>query len=76
PIQKLFRSPTVRQLAGVIREAPKQRFMSIPRADPQQAYYRLSSQQERLYVLQQFEAIGTAYNVTWAAQVQGPFDPV
>ncbi|QQZ58524.1 hypothetical protein JI735_17085 [Paenibacillus sonchi] len=50
--------------------------MSIPRADPQQAYYRLSSQQERLYVLQQFEAIGTAYNVTWAAQVQGPFDPV
>ncbi|WP_039833663.1 condensation domain-containing protein, partial [Paenibacillus sonchi] len=39
-------------------------------------YYRLSSQQERLYVLQQFEAIGTAYNVTWAAQVQGPFDPV
>ncbi|MEC0173210.1 condensation domain-containing protein, partial [Paenibacillus graminis] len=76
PIQKLFRAPTVRQLAGLIREAPKQRFVPIPRADPQQAYYRLSSQQERLYVLQQFEAIGTAYHVTWAAQVQGPFDPV
>ncbi|WP_036705633.1 phosphopantetheine-binding protein, partial [Paenibacillus graminis] len=55
PIQKLFRAPTVRQLAGLIREAPKQRFVPIPQADPQQTYYWLSSQQERLYVLQQFE---------------------
>ncbi|WP_053079585.1 non-ribosomal peptide synthetase [Brevibacillus brevis] len=73
PIQTLFRSPTVQQLAEVIRRSPKTNVVSIPTAESQE-YHRLSSEQERLYVLEQFEDVGTAYNVPWAAHVYGPLD--
>lgn len=83
PIPTLFRKPTVRQLAEVIRQSPQTAQsqsqsdpVATPRAGKQrdQTYYRLSSEQERLYVLAQFEHVGTAYNVPWAAVVYGPFD--
>ncbi|MDH6351844.1 non-ribosomal peptide synthetase [Brevibacillus sp. 1238] len=73
PISTLFRKPTIQQLAEVIRHSPKTSVDAIPTAGGQQ-YHRLSSEQERLYVLEQFEHVGTAYNVPWAAHVSGPFD--
>ncbi|MGX5763540.1 phosphopantetheine-binding protein, partial [Brevibacillus parabrevis] len=73
PISTLFRKPTIQQLAEVIRHSPKTSVAAIPTAGGQQ-YHRLSSEQERLYVLEQFEHVGTAYNVPWAAHVSGPFD--
>ncbi|MGX5763539.1 phosphopantetheine-binding protein, partial [Brevibacillus parabrevis] len=73
PIHTLFRQPTIQQLAEVIRHSPKTSVASILPAGGQE-YYRLSSEQERLYVLEQFEHVGTAYNVPWAAHVSGPFD--
>ncbi|WP_431809072.1 amino acid adenylation domain-containing protein [Brevibacillus agri] len=73
PIHMLFRQPTIQQLAEVIRHSPKTSVASIPAAGGQE-YYRLSSEQERLYVLEQFEHVGTAYNVPWATVVYGPFD--
>jgi len=74
-IQKLFRAPTVQQLAEVIRQSPQNSFVPIPEVGKQE-YHRLSREQERMYILQQLEEIGTAYNVTWAAHVRGPLDIV
>ncbi|TGV17841.1 non-ribosomal peptide synthetase, partial [Mesorhizobium sp. M00.F.Ca.ET.186.01.1.1] len=73
PIHTLFRQPTIQQLAEVIRHSPKTSVASILPAGGQQ-YHRLSSEQERLYVLEQFEHVGTAYNVPWAAHMSGSFD--
>jgi tyrocidine synthetase-3 len=73
PLRELFHRPTIRQLAGAIRH-------SAPAADKEaqlveeREYYRLSSAQKRLYILQQMDPGNTVYNLPQAVRLQGEFD--
>ncbi|TYP76738.1 non-ribosomal peptide synthetase [Paenibacillus methanolicus] len=73
PLRALFTSPTLEGFAAAIQEANESRFASISPA-PEQAYYPVSSAQKRLYVLQQMEETGTAYNISSALRIEGELD--
>jgi amino acid adenylation domain-containing protein len=66
----IFNAPSLRQLAAFIRDAIKQRYISIRPVESRE-YYPLSSMQKRLYVLQQLEGVGTGYHVPMIVAVQG-----
>jgi amino acid adenylation domain-containing protein/thioester reductase-like protein len=71
-LAELFREPTIRGLAGFLKKAKddlpgninKRVDIYIP-LEPveKREYYPVSSAQKRLYILQQMEAIGIAYNL-------------
>ncbi|NIM14691.1 MAG: amino acid adenylation domain-containing protein [Candidatus Aminicenantes bacterium] len=71
-LAELFRDPTIRGLAGFIKKVTKDIAGNIDEAvdiyiplEPveKREYYPVSSAQKRLYILQQMEAIGIAYNL-------------
>ncbi|MGD2089379.1 MAG: amino acid adenylation domain-containing protein [Candidatus Aminicenantes bacterium] len=59
---ELFQQPTIRGLAGYIRGAKEDKFSPIEPTEKRE-YYPLSSAQKRLYILQQMESSGIAYNL-------------
>jgi amino acid adenylation domain-containing protein/non-ribosomal peptide synthase protein (TIGR01720 family) len=61
-LTEVFKNPYPRALAGYIKEAVTEKFASIKPVEKKE-YYALSSAQKRLYVLQQMELTGTAYNM-------------
>ncbi|MCP5053325.1 MAG: amino acid adenylation domain-containing protein, partial [bacterium] len=61
-LTELFRTPTIRGLAQYIRSAAPERYAAIEPAEKRE-YYVLSSAQNRLYMLQQMDLNGTAYNM-------------
>jgi amino acid adenylation domain-containing protein len=72
-ITDIFRSPTVRRLAAVIREAKRQAFETIPRAEKKD-YYPVSSAQSRLYFLQRMDVNATVYNLPHGMRISGNID--
>ncbi len=62
PLSDIFRAPTIRRLAGVIRQSEKNIYQALEPV-PQMEYYPQSSAQKRLYFLARFEDIGTGYNM-------------
>jgi NAD(P)-dependent dehydrogenase (short-subunit alcohol dehydrogenase family)/acyl carrier protein len=75
PLAEIFTYPTIVELSEFIagdnkekksypikKEAPKKQYMSIPPAEKKE-YYVLSSNQKRLYILQQLEPDSAAYNI-------------
>jgi amino acid adenylation domain-containing protein len=75
----LFRDPTIRGLAGYIEKSAgdmdnKQTGVEVYRplqAVEKREYYPLSSAQKRLYILQQMEAAGIAYNLPQVVPLSG-----
>ncbi|MGD2085188.1 MAG: amino acid adenylation domain-containing protein [Candidatus Aminicenantes bacterium] len=61
PLAELFKRPTIRRLAENIRHAVEEKYTPIEVAE-QKEYYPLSSPQKRLYLIQQMDLTGTAYN--------------
>jgi amino acid adenylation domain-containing protein len=80
PLSTLFRSPTVRDLAGVIAEGPHPRPLSHlpplpPPGEGRQAEARvLSFAQERLWLLDRLHPGEATYNMPGALVVEGPLD--
>ncbi|MEJ9164382.1 non-ribosomal peptide synthetase/type I polyketide synthase, partial [Paenibacillus graminis] len=73
-MHEVFQNPTIRELLPVIqRQAPVQA-VTIPKA-PEAEYYPVSSQQKRLYALQQFDEDSIAYNIPGAFVLRGKLDP-
>jgi non-ribosomal peptide synthetase component F len=70
PMADLFKSPTIRQIALIIREASEDRYEGIPSAGEKE-YYPLSSVQQRMYQLQLLDPGSTAYNVSSVMEVEG-----
>jgi amino acid adenylation domain-containing protein len=70
PLKELFRLPTVRNLSHYIRRASQEQFMSIQPVEEKE-HYALSSSQKRIYVLQQFDAGTTAYNLYSVVELEG-----
>lgn len=73
-ISDLFQSPAIEELAKKIKSADKNNYEEIAPA-PAQEFYALSSAQKRLFILDQFEGIGTTYNMPGALKLAGKLDP-
>ncbi|MCP4155364.1 MAG: hypothetical protein GY757_46995, partial [bacterium] len=58
----LFRAPTIRELGNLIEKATKEKSEIIPTLEERE-YYRLSSPQKRLYIMQQMDTADTGYNI-------------
>ncbi|NOQ27229.1 MAG: amino acid adenylation domain-containing protein, partial [Bacteroidales bacterium] len=61
-LREIFESQTIKSQAKLIDSTESNSYFSIPKAKVQ-AYYALSSSQQRLYLLQQMELGSTAYNM-------------
>ncbi|MCP4218077.1 MAG: AMP-binding protein, partial [bacterium] len=62
PLAEVFKTPTIRALAQFIKHSLKKEFVSIEPVEKKE-YYPLSSEQKRMYILQQMEINGTVYNM-------------
>ncbi|MGD2084798.1 MAG: amino acid adenylation domain-containing protein [Candidatus Aminicenantes bacterium] len=62
PLTDIFTSPTIRELAGYIKAAALEKYISIEPAEVKE-YYVLSSAQKRLYILQQMDLNNSSYNM-------------
>jgi len=72
-LKDVFDHPTVRELSGLIMAAEASTFSSVPCSEKKE-YYIATPDQERMYALNQFEGIGTTYNLAMTIQLNGPFD--
>ncbi|AMA54631.1 hypothetical protein AN935_00005 [Bacillus inaquosorum] len=70
----VFAHPTVEGLASVIREGTDSPYEAMKPAEKREAY-PVSSAQKRIYVLQQLEDGGTAYNMPAVLELEGKLDP-
>ncbi|WP_275667432.1 non-ribosomal peptide synthetase [Bacillus swezeyi] len=73
PLRQIFETPTIKGLREFIGSTKESAFTSIRKTE-EKAYYRLSSAQKRLYILNQIEGSGVAYNMPFAMTIQGDFD--
>lgn len=62
PLGEVFKSPDIQTLSKHIAEANLEKFYSINPKEKRE-YYPVSSSQKRLFILQQMELAGTAYNM-------------
>jgi amino acid adenylation domain-containing protein len=62
PLTEVFKTPTIRELAGYLKRSAQDKYSSIEPA-PGKDYYALSPAQKRLYVLQQMDLESIGYNV-------------
>jgi amino acid adenylation domain-containing protein len=62
PLSEVFNTPFIRGLSRYIQGAVKDKFSAIQPVEKKE-YYALSSAQKRLYIIQQMELTGTAYNM-------------
>jgi len=62
PLQEIFKTPRIKELAKYIKEKSKEFYISIKPAEKKE-YCLLSSAQKRLYILQRMNPDSTAYNI-------------
>ncbi|MCP4158373.1 MAG: AMP-binding protein, partial [bacterium] len=62
PLVEIFKTPDINGLALYIKGAERETFVSVEPAEKKE-YYQLSSQQQRMYILQQMEPQGIGYNM-------------
>ncbi|WP_157128081.1 condensation domain-containing protein, partial [Brevibacillus parabrevis] len=72
-MHEVFAHPTIREMVPLIRQKAPQAAVVIPKA-PEAPFYPVSSQQKRLYALQQFDETSTAYNIPGVFLLQGTVD--
>ncbi|WP_055108692.1 non-ribosomal peptide synthetase [Paenibacillus ihumii] len=70
-LQAILAHPTIEELAGYIKQAQSISYQAISPAE-QQAYYPVTSVQQRLYSVQQFAGIGTSYHIPLLLELRGP----
>ncbi|WP_298510762.1 non-ribosomal peptide synthetase [uncultured Kordia sp.] len=69
----LFLKTTISAQANHILTEEKESYQEIPKVAPQ-AYYELSSAQQRIWILSQFEGSNEAYNMPGVFQLTGAID--
>lgn len=74
-LKDVFEIRTIRGLAARIKTAGQSIYSSIKPAEAQEnwphGYYAASSAQKRLYIINQYEGIGTGYNMPAAIEIEG-----
>ncbi|MCP5051631.1 MAG: hypothetical protein GY940_30975, partial [bacterium] len=73
PLAEIFKSPTIRELARYITRTSKNIYDEI-RPVEKKEYYPQSSAQKRLFFLDQFEDIGTSYNIPFVFKLMGKLE--
>ncbi len=73
PLGEIFRLPSIRGLAGYIKQAAKDIYTAIEAVEKKECY-PLSSAQKRMYILQQMEDQGTGYNIPAVLLLEGQVD--
>ncbi|MCP5107539.1 MAG: amino acid adenylation domain-containing protein, partial [bacterium] len=78
PLGQVFETPTVRELAGYIKqkasgESVKVSFAAIEKAEDKE-FYPLSSAQKRMFIIQQLEPGSVVYNVPISLVLEGDLD--
>ena len=73
PLAELFKTPTIRGLAGYIRGAAEDKYISIGPVEKKD-YYILSHAQKRIYIVQQMDPRNTFYNMPWPIPLSGEID--
>jgi len=73
PMEEIFSQPTIKAMARYIENSTQDREIVIPSVEKKE-YYLLSSAQKRLFFLDQFEEIGTSYNVSSVYTIKGDLD--
>ncbi|MDP1512981.1 amino acid adenylation domain-containing protein, partial [Paenibacillus ottowii] len=73
PLKEIFKAPIIAEIARYMKEAKESIYQSIQTAKEME-YYPMSSAQRRLYILNQFEGAGTAYNMPGSLLVEGSID--
>ncbi len=71
----VFKTPRIRELAGLIKQMTREKYMAVEPVEKQD-YYPLSSAQKRLYVLHQMDLNSTAYNMPQALPLSVDADTV
>jgi len=73
PLTKIFVTPTIRGIAGHIKEITETSKEIFERIEPtgEKSYYPLSSAQKRLYFLYRLEEAGRGYNMSQAVILEG-----
>jgi non-ribosomal peptide synthetase component F/acyl carrier protein len=73
PLTQLLSTPTVRELAGHINRASRQKYIAIEPAKTRE-YYPLSSSQAQFFILHQMKTQSLHYNMPHAFRLSGPLD--
>ncbi|HLP62849.1 MAG TPA: condensation domain-containing protein, partial [Candidatus Deferrimicrobium sp.] len=74
PMDVVFKNPTVAELANYIgKKAGNRVYASIPQAEKKE-YYPLSPSQLRVFIIEQIDEKGMAYNMPGATWMKGPLD--
>jgi amino acid adenylation domain-containing protein/FkbM family methyltransferase len=73
PVTEVFKIPTIRAMSERLTGEPSSAFRPIEPVEKKE-YYRLSSAQQRLYVLQQMEKGSTTYNMCEVLVLEGHVD--
>ncbi|MGL4696424.1 amino acid adenylation domain-containing protein [Enterococcus larvae] len=74
PLRMLFSSPTVEQLSEVVEQQKEEAgYEPIPKAKEQE-YYPMSSAQRRIYVMNELNDLGVAYNLPAAIRFNGKLE--
>ncbi len=73
PLREVFKHPIIKELAEYIKTTEKSNYYSIPIVEKAE-YYSVSSAQKRLFILNQFENVGTGYNMPMALSIEGELD--
>lgn len=72
PVREIFRRPTIEAQAGYIELNLSAAEVELGEKAPDRARMPLSSAQKRLFFLDRFETVGTAYNMPGCLEIRGP----
>ncbi|MCK4259526.1 MAG: amino acid adenylation domain-containing protein, partial [Halanaerobiales bacterium] len=70
PLSEMFKRPTIKELATYIQKSDKKIFTAIQPLEEKE-YYKASSAQKRMYMLQQFDLSSTSYNIPAVFEIEG-----
>jgi tyrocidine synthetase-3 len=73
PLTEVFRLKTPREIGKYINNAEKIKYAEIQPIEKKE-YYELSSAQQRLFLMEHIEKIGTTYNIPVLVNLQGSLD--
>ena len=69
-LKALFANPTVRQISQYLNELSVEDYEPIPKVEDRE-YYPMSSTQKRIYLINQIEGNGIAYNIPQYLRLKG-----
>jgi amino acid adenylation domain-containing protein len=72
-LKEIFENPTIHRQASLIKQSKKERHFSLKVVEDKE-FYRLSSAQKRLYILQKTEGQNLSYNMPTFMELSGKID--